>query len=297
VLTKSVDDMTPFEAWHRRKPMVHHLRMFGCIVYVRNTTSHLKKLKNRGRKMIFIGYEGDSKAYRVYDPIMMRVHVTRDKVFDEQAQWDWGLGGDDIFTVEYTITGPVAPMTDGAAEALTEESLLPTGAGATEVDDDINDENLDADHDDDSPLHFHSMSDILTTSGFALRALVAKELHVVSSDEPASFTDADHNPSWRKAMMVEMDSIEENGTWSLVDLPPGRKPIGVKWVFRVKRDEHGAVSKHKARLVVKGYAQRHGIDYNEVFTLVARLDSVRLLIALTMHEGGRCIIWILNRRS
>jgi hypothetical protein len=56
-------------------------------------------------------------------------------------------------------------------------------------------------------------------------------------------------------------------------------------VFRVKRDEHGAISKHKARLVVKGYAQRHGIDYNEVFTPVARLDSVRLLIALTMHEG------------
>jgi hypothetical protein len=56
-------------------------------------------------------------------------------------------------------------------------------------------------------------------------------------------------------MMEEMDSIEENGTWSLVDLPPCRKPIGVKWVFKVKRDEHGAMSKHKAHLVVKGYAQ------------------------------------------
>jgi hypothetical protein len=61
---------------------------------------------------------------------------------------------------------------------------------------------------------------------------------------------------------------------SLIDLPPSRKPIGVKWVFKVKRDEHGAVSKHKARLVVKGYAQRHDIDYDEVFTLVARLYSV-----------------------
>jgi hypothetical protein len=56
-------------------------------------------------------------------------------------------------------------------------------------------------------------------------------------------------------MMEEMDSIKENGTWSLIDLPPGRKPIGVKWVFKVKRDKHGVVSKHKARLVVKGYAQ------------------------------------------
>jgi hypothetical protein len=52
-----------------------------------------------------------------------------------------------------------------------------------------------------------------------------------------------------------MDSIEENGTWSLIDLPPGRKPIGVKWVFKVKRDEHGAMSKHKTRLVMKAYTQ------------------------------------------
>lgn len=82
-----------------------------------------------------------------------------------------------------------------------------------------------------------------------------------------------------------MKDIEENGTWCLADLPPGRKAIGVKWVFKVKRDERGAVSKHKARLVVKGYAQRHDIDYDEVFAPVARLDSVRLLIALATHEG------------
>jgi hypothetical protein len=86
-------------------------------------------------------------------------------------------------------------------------------------------------------------------------------------------------------MMEEMDSIEENVTWSLIDLPPDHKPIVVKCVFKLKWDEHGAVSKHKARLVVKGYAQRHGIDYDEVFAPVARLDSVRLLIALAVHEG------------
>jgi hypothetical protein len=93
--TKSIDGMTLFEAWHGRKPAVHHLRMFRCIVYVRNTMWHLKKKEDRGRKMIFIGYESGSKAYRAYDPITKHVHVTRDVVFDEQAQWDWGSGGDD----------------------------------------------------------------------------------------------------------------------------------------------------------------------------------------------------------
>jgi hypothetical protein len=118
------------------------------------------------------------------------------------------------------------------------------------VDDDVNDENLDADHDDNAPLCFHSVSDILVMPGFAPRALVAEELHVMSSDKPI-----DHSPSWRKKMMEELDSIEENGTMNLVDLPPGHKSIGVKWMSKVKRDKHGVVSKHKARLVVKGYIQ------------------------------------------
>jgi hypothetical protein len=261
--TKSIDCMTPFEAWHGRKPTVHHLRTFECIVYVQNTTPHLKKMEDHGRKMIFVGYKSGSKAYRAYDPIMKRVHVTRDVVFDEQAQWDWGSGGDggkpgggdDVFTVEYTTTGPTAPMADGADEAPIEVSLLHGRASDTEVDNDVDDKNLDIDHNGDAPLHFHNMSDVLVTPGFTPCALVAEELHVVSSDEPVSFTKVEHSLSWRKAMMEEMDSIEKNGTWSLVDLPPGRKLIGVKWVFKLKRDEHRAVSKHKARLVVKGYMQ------------------------------------------
>jgi hypothetical protein len=64
---------------------VHHIRTFGCIVYVQNTAWHLKKLEDRGHKMIFIGYESGSKVYRMYDPITKRVHVTHDMVLDEQA--------------------------------------------------------------------------------------------------------------------------------------------------------------------------------------------------------------------
>ena len=70
-----------------------------------------------------------------------------------------------------------------------------------------------------------------------------------------------------------------------MDRPPRCGVIGLKWVFKVKRNEHGAVAKHKAHLVVKGFAQRHGIEYDELFTPVVRLDSVRLLIALVTHNG------------
>lgn len=304
--TKGVDGMTPFEAWHGRKPAVQHLKTFGCIVYVRNTTPHLKKLEDRGRKMIFVGYERGTKAYRAYDPVTRRVHVTRDVIFDEEGQWNWDAladdgiqeGSDEGFTVEYSTMYQGAPVAAEGAEDLglpEEEPQAPSpcaghGAGGQELEPGQGDpeEHLEADHDEDAPLRFRTVEDIIrpaTPRGFAPRALISAQLHVVSSDEPMSFEEAERQPGWRRAMMEELESIEENQTWSLTDLPPGRRAIGLKWVFKVKRDEHGAVAKYKTRLVVKSYAQKQGIDYDEVFAPVSRLDTVRLLIALAAQEN------------
>jgi hypothetical protein len=166
--------------------------------------------------------------------------------------------------VEYTTIGQVASEIEGTDEERVEQSMLPAMDNDVEVDNDIDDDNLDIDHDDakvdddidndnldtnhddDAPLRFRSINNILGTARFELRALVAEELYMVSSDGLATFIEA---------MMEEMTSIKENDTWSLVNLPPGLKLIGVKWVFKVKWDEHGAVSKHKARHMLKGYSQ------------------------------------------
>ena len=86
-------------------------------------------------------------------------------------------------------------------------------------------------------------------------------------------------------MQEELSSIIDNGTWQAVDLPSGHRPIGLKWVFKLKKDASGAVVWHKARLVAKGYVQRAGVDFDEVFAPVARLDSVHMLLAVAAHEG------------
>ena len=70
------------------------------------------------------------------------------------------------------------------------------------------------------------------------------------------------------------------------------KPIGLKWVFKIKRSADGSISKYKARLVAKGYVQRHEIDYDEVFALVARIETIRLVIALAASKGWEYIPWM-----
>ena len=81
--------------------------------------------------------------------------------------------------------------------------------------------------------------------------------------------------------------IEKNNTWELVDRPTHKKTIGVKWVYRTKLNPDGSVNKHKARLVVKGYAQMFDVDFSETFTPIARLDTIRMLLALAAEKGWK----------
>jgi hypothetical protein len=112
-----------------------------------------------------------------------------------------------------------------------------------------------------------------------------EELHFLATEETGSFSEAKTDVNWRRAMEEEMEAIEEKSTWHLTTLPPGHRAIGLKWVYKVKKDVQGAVLKHKARLMAKGYVQQLSIDYDEIFAPVARLESVRLLLALAASAG------------
>ena len=102
--------------------------------------------------------------------------------------------------------------------------------------------------------------------------------------EPVNFQEATQDGKWRNAMDDEIKAIEKNDTWEFVALPKGHKPIGVKWVYKTKKNAKREVKKHKARLVAKGYSQKAGIDYDEVFAPIARLETVRLIISLAAQN-------------
>ena len=112
-----------------------------------------------------------------------------------------------------------------------------------------------------------------------------ERLLLLLNEEPWDFESAMEEKVWRDACEEDIKSIVKNKTWDLVDLPPGAKPIGLKWIFKIKRNADGRINKHKSRLVAKGYIQRHGIDFEEVFAPVARIETVRFIIALAASNG------------
>ena len=115
-------------------------------------------------------------------------------------------------------------------------------------------------------------------------------LALYAGAEPIDVEEALQEPQWIQAMKEELSSIKKNNTWDLVNLPKGKRPIAVKWVFKVKKNPIGEVVKHKARLVAKGFPQREGVDYGEIFAPVARIETIRLVVGIastrrwSMHQ-------------
>jgi hypothetical protein len=106
----------------------------------------------------------------------------------------------------------------------------------------------------------------------------------VSSIEPYKVEDALRHSDWVLAMQEELNNFTRNEVWHLVPRP-NQNVVGTKWVFCNKQDEHGVVTRNKARLVAKGYSQVEGLDFGETYAPVARLESIRILLAYATYHG------------
>ncbi|KAL0385763.1 UNVERIFIED_CONTAM: Retrovirus-related Pol polyprotein from transposon RE2 [Sesamum radiatum] len=104
--------------------------------------------------------------------------------------------------------------------------------------------------------------------------------NVAATQEPKSFAQASQDDNWRKAMQDELNALKNNQTWELCTLPPGKKAIGSRWVYKIKHLPDGSVDRYKARLVAKGYSQVEGVDYFDNFSPVAKTVTVHLFLAI-----------------
>ena len=259
--TKSLRGKTPYACWFGKKPSVNHLRIFGSLVHVK-VTENVGKLEDKSQEMMFVGYEQGSKAYRCIDPATRKISISRDVIFEESKSLNFSVGnpGNSISYEDFNLD--IFQPTD---EVFEEPIELPQS-------DSIRDGNLI----DEERLRYRSIQDVYEETD-----LIYDNLNLLIAEEPCTYAEVVKEEVWRSAMAEEISAIERNKTWTLVKAPPGIKLIGVKWVFRMKKDQTGAVVTHKARLVAKGYFQKFRIDYEEIYAPVARFDSIRILIAIS----------------
>jgi hypothetical protein len=267
------------------------------------------KLDDKSRKCVFLGVSDESKAWRLYDPVSKKILISKDVVFEEEEEWDWGRTEEEI--KQDTLEWEDEDESDGEDDQNNEEN------GGTSSDN--SDSNLhDGMYEDNSESNTNNLGSSLTesppnepnpdthgelTEGRSVRGRRAPSwmadyetgeglfeddnlnAMMVTENDPVLFEEAVRSKKWREAMSAEIEAIERNQTWELTVLPKGVKPIGVKWVFKTKLNENGDVEKFKARLVAKGYAQRHGVDYTEVFAPVARFDTIRMILAMAAQSS------------
>ena len=103
--------------------------------------------------------------------------------------------------------------------------------------------------------------------------------------EPTSYKEAVQYPEWKQAMDEEIQALELNNTWTVVPLPKDRKPLGCKWVFKLKRKAEGSIERHKARLVAKGFNQQECVDFLDTYSPVAKLVTIKMLLTIAAQKG------------
>jgi Reverse transcriptase (RNA-dependent DNA polymerase) len=264
--TKAVENKTLFEAWSGGgKPLVNHLKFFGCVCYAHVPKEMRNKLKDKGEKYVFVGYSTKSKGYRLFSLKRNKVIESRDVIFSEKDNWDWKQKNVESVSnpLEFDAQEETSSAHTSENDEEEEQPHSPTMAAGS-----------NSSTSSSTLVKMRRLSDIYARYNFCVV-------------EPESFEQAVQEEVWRNAMEDEIKMIEKNETWKLVEKPNEKDVVGLKWIYKTKTNLDGSMQKCKARLVAKGYSQQPGIDYQETFALVARHEIIRMLISLAAHKGWK----------
>jgi Reverse transcriptase (RNA-dependent DNA polymerase)/Integrase core domain len=290
-------DCTPYELLFGKKPDISNLRPFGCEAYVHIPKVKRGKLDDTAEKGIMVGYMPN--GYRILLD-NNTVQLSRDVLFNEKAATThMSTGKEEAPPKETTEDEGNYPIPTLLSDSEDEGDNNHHDNGGDEDDNNSND-------DDDGgaqtptgegPSSGQGITGTTRTSARGNRGVPAPRLGhwvqaaqvdtCVNISEPQTYEEAcnsDYAMQWKQAMDEEYNSLIQNDTWSLEQPPAGVKPIPVKWVYKVKKDASGAFERFKARLVVKGFRQKEGIDYTDVFAPVSKFTTVRTLLAKAAAE-------------
>lgn len=273
----------PERVWTGKDVSYSHLKVFGCKAFVHIPKDERSKLEMKSRQCVFIGYGQDEFGYRFYDPVSRKLVRSRDVVFmEDQTIKDIDKSKNPTQIFEGLIDTEATPSTSVHGEVEVEVQDDTPGADAPAHEDGS------GDHGDDhgeTPAAENQPTVVRRSMrGLKPSTRYDPSEYVLLTDggEPESYDEAledEHKDMWFGAMDEEMDSFEENHTYELVELPKGKKVLLNMWVYRIKHED-GKPPRYKARLVVKGYSQKKGIDYDEIFSPVVKMSSIRVVLGL-----------------
>ena len=233
---------TPYELWKGYTPNLQYLKVWGCLAKVLLPEPKKRKIGSKTSDCMLVGYASNSAAYRFL--------VLKSDVLDCNTI---------IETKNAEFFEHIYPLRDKISH--TTESL-------------------------NRPLFVSEQTNEILRRSKRQRKETSfgNDFYTFLVDnDPQTYFEALSSSEakfWEKAIKIELESILENQTWELVDLPLGAKPIGCKWIFKKKYFPDGSVEKFKARLVAKGFTQKENIDYFDTFAPVTRISSIRILFAL-----------------
>lgn len=307
---------TPLEMWSGMKPDVSNLRIFGSKVTVHVPKEKRKKWSAKAVEMVFMGYDQQKKGFRCYDEQSSKVIVSRDVKFFEtlsstvmmnsdesERPCDTGKDGENAEASNSADIDADEPEPHAVGDGSESEGELdstvvnrqststPNNADATSAE--MDETSNEADDPNDTDYRTRAQTDTPSTPRQSTRERKQVRPFQVThfalfSGEPQTVNEAfksDDREKWEAAMKEEMLAHSQNGTWTMAELPKGRKAIKTKWVFKVKRDGGNGPDRYKARLVAKGYAQKYGIDYDETYSPVVRNNTIRFLMAYAVENG------------
>jgi hypothetical protein len=261
VPTKFIE-RTPYEIWTGKHLGLSFLKVWGCEAYVKRLMPD--KVTPKSNKCFFVGYLRETKRYYFYNKSEGIVFVARNGVFMEKEFLCKGVSGSKVQLEEIQETPEnVSAPTDPIQEV---QDVVPPDVEAS------------------APCR--SIRAHRVTEKFTLLTMEQCDILLLDNDEPMTYTEEMMGPDskkWFGAMESEIQSMHDNHVWNLVDPIDGVRHIGCKWVFKKKMDKDGNVHIYKASLVVKGFKQIHGIDYDETFSLVMMLKSVQILLAIAAY--------------
>lgn len=267
---------TPYELWWGRKPDLSHLRIFGSEAYVHVPDQKRGKLEGKSKKLRFVGYSMDHKAYRFVNCETDLITLSRDARFVELGN---GTSSSDI-PLKFETHGEQRATVKEDNDPLKledEEKLVPEAEEEVQEEKSVQVEPVRRSQRQTRGMPPRNLDDYVLDYAVGNMAC--------ASEEPINVLEALKIEEWRNAMEDELDSHKRNQTWELVQLPKGKKVVGSRWVYKLKRDENGNIVKHKARVVAQGFAQKFGEDVEDAFASVARHATFR--IVLTIAPSGR----------